>query len=142
MECKITGITKFYCDGKLVGATNYNGNAFANPHIEITEEDIAMGYKDAGDEIVKAWHNFDDYLKRHPEIWQSLADKLWDGFVDYKNIPFGNKDDYSSEQGWEELAIELEKVHERLSHFLNEYDAYMEEMENKDNNYNEKEDDF
>ena len=54
MECKITGITKFYCDGKLVGATNYNGNAFANPHMEITQEDIAMGYKDAGDEIVKA----------------------------------------------------------------------------------------
>lgn len=52
------------------------------------------------------------------------------------------KDDYSSEQDWEELAIELEKVHERLSHFLNEYDAYMEEMENKDNNYNEKGDDF
>ena len=52
------------------------------------------------------------------------------------------KDDYSSEQDWEELAIELEKVHERLSHFLNEYDAYMKEMENKDNNYNEKGDDF
>ena len=30
-------------------------------------------------------------------------------------------------------------VHERLSHFLNEYDAYMKEMKNKDNNYNEKE---
>ena len=85
-------------NGKLVGATNYNGNAFANPHIEITEEDIAMGYKDAGDEIVKAWHNFDDYLKRHPEIWQSLADKLWDGFVDYKNIPFGNKDNNYNEK--------------------------------------------
>ena len=36
MECKITGITKFYCDGNLVGVTNYNGNAFANPHMEIT----------------------------------------------------------------------------------------------------------
>ena len=92
MECKITGITKFYCDGKLVGATNYNGNAFANPHMEIKEEDIAMGYKDAGDEIVKAWNDFDDYLKRHPEIWQSLADKLWDGFTNYKDIPFGNKE--------------------------------------------------
>ena len=91
-ECKITGITKFYCDGKPVGTTNYNGNAFADPYREITEEDIAMTYKEAGDEIVKAWHNFDDYLKRHPEIWQSLADKLWDGFVDYKDIPFGNKE--------------------------------------------------
>lgn len=28
------------------------------------------------------------------------------------------KDDYSSEQDWEELAIEIEKLHERLSHFL------------------------
>ena len=92
MECKITGITKFYCDGKLVGVTNYNGNAFANPHMGITEEDIAMGYKDAGDEIVKAWNDFDGYLKRHPEVWQSLADKLWDGFVDYKDIPFGDKE--------------------------------------------------
>ena len=92
MECKITGITKFYCDGKIVGATNYNGNAFANPHMEITEEDIAMGYKDAGDEIVKAWSNFDDYLKHHHEAWQALADKLWDGFVNYKDIPFGDKE--------------------------------------------------
>ena len=91
-ECKITGITKFYCDGKLVGATNYNGNAFADLCIEMTVEDIAMTYKDTGDEIIKTWRNFDDYLKRHPEIWQSLADKLWDGFVDYKDIPFGNKE--------------------------------------------------
>ena len=48
-------------------------------------------YKVAGDEIVKAWNDFDDYLKRHPEVWQSLADKLWSGFVDYKDIPFGDK---------------------------------------------------
>ena len=46
----------------------------------------------AGDEIIKTWRNFDDHLKRHPEIWQSLADKLWNGFVDYKDIPFGNKE--------------------------------------------------
>ena len=25
-------------------------------------------YEVAGDEIVKAWSNFDDYLKRHPEM--------------------------------------------------------------------------
>lgn len=92
MECKITGITKFYCDGNLVGATNYNGNAFADPHIEITEDDIVKGYKAAGDEIVKAWNDFDGYIKRHPEVWQSLADKLFDGFVDYKDIPFGDKE--------------------------------------------------
>ena len=42
--------------------------------------------------IVKAWNDFNSYLKRHPEIWQSLADKLWDGFTDYKDIPFGNKE--------------------------------------------------
>ena len=52
------------------------------------------------------------------------------------------KDDYPSEQDWEELAIGLQMVHERLSHFLNEYGAYMKEIKNKDNNYNEKEDDF
>ena len=98
MECKITGITKFYCDGKLVGAANYNGNAFANPHMEITEEDIAMGYKDAGDEIVKAWSNFDDYLKHHPEAWQALADKLWDGFVNYKDVSFGNKENWHEQK--------------------------------------------
>ena len=92
MECKITGITKFYCDGKLVGATNYNGTAFANAHIEITEDDIVKGYKAAGDEIVKAWSNFDDYIKHHPEPWQALADKLRDGFVDYKDVSLGDKE--------------------------------------------------
>ena len=78
MECKIYGKTKFYCDGKLVGETNYNGNAFADPFIEITEEDIAMAYN--------------DYLKHHPEAWQALADKLWDSFVDYKDVPLGDKE--------------------------------------------------
>ena len=92
MVVKVVGTTRFYNGEKLVGETNYNGNAFADPHMEITEEDIAMGYKDAGDEIVKAWSNFDDYIKHHPEAWQSLADKLWDGFVDYKDIPFGDKE--------------------------------------------------
>ena len=99
MKVKVASPIRFYNGEKLVGETNYNDNAFAYPHIEITEEDIAMTYKDAGDEIIKIRHNFDDYLnnfddylKRHPEIWQSLADKLWDGFVDYKDIPFGNKE--------------------------------------------------
>lgn len=58
------------------------------------------------------------------------------------NVACNVKDDYPSEQDWEELSIGLQMEHERLSHFLNEYDAYMEEMKNKDNNYNEKEDDF
>ena len=49
-------------------------------------------YKDAGDEIVKAWSNFDDYLKHHPEAWQALADKLWDGFVNYKDVLLGDKE--------------------------------------------------
>ena len=52
----------------------------------------------AGDEIIKAWRNFDDYLKRHPEIWQSLADKLWDGFIDYQDIPFGNKEIWNEQK--------------------------------------------
>ena len=29
--------------------------------------------------------DFDNYLKQHPEVWQSLADKLWGNFVDYKD---------------------------------------------------------
>ena len=69
---------KFYNGEKLVGETNHNGNAFADPFIEMTDKDIAMAYN--------------DYLKRHPEVWQSLADKLWGGFVDYKDIPFGDKE--------------------------------------------------
>ena len=99
MKVKVASPIRFYNGEKLVGETNYNGNAFADPHIEITEEDIAMAYKDNGDEIIKIRHNFDDYLnnfddylKRHPKIWQSLADRLWDDFVDYKDIPFGNKE--------------------------------------------------
>ena len=92
MKVKVASPIRFYNGEELVGEINYNGNAFADPHIEITEEDIAMTYKDAGNEIIKTWRNFDDHLKRHPEIWQSLADKLWDGFVDYKDIPFGNKE--------------------------------------------------
>lgn len=56
------------------------------------EEDIAMGYKLAGDEIVKAWRDFNKYLKQHPEVWEALADKLWDGFVNYKDVPFGDKE--------------------------------------------------
>ena len=92
MKVKVVGTTKFYNGEKLVGESNYSGNAFADPHIEITEDDIVKGYKAAGDEIVKAWNDFDGYLKRHPEVWQSLADKLWDGFVDYKDIPFGDKE--------------------------------------------------
>ena len=92
MKVKVASPIRFYNGEKLVGESNYNGTAFADPHIEITEEDIAMTYKEAGDEIVKAWGNFDDYLKHHPEAWQALADKLWDGFVDYKDIPFGDKE--------------------------------------------------
>ena len=80
MKVKVASPIRFYNGEKLVGETNYNGNAFADPHIEIT------------DEIIKTWRNFNDYLKRHPEIWQSLADKLWDGFTDYKDMPFGNKE--------------------------------------------------
>ena len=92
MKVKVASLIRFYNGEKLVCESNYNGTAFADPHIEITEEDIAMTYKEAGDEIVKAWGNFDDYLKHHPEAWQSLADKLWGGLTDYKDIPFGNKE--------------------------------------------------
>lgn len=55
-------------------------------------------YKDVGDEIVKAWSDFDGYLKRHPEVWQFLADKLWDNFVIYKDVPFGDKEIWHEEK--------------------------------------------
>ena len=45
------------------------------------------------------------------------------------------KDDYPSEQDWEKTIIELERLHEMFSHVL-------DDIENKDNNHNEKEDDF
>lgn len=51
-----------------------------------------MGYKTVGDEIVKAWSNFDDYLEHHPEAWKLLADKLWDGSVDCKDRSFDDKE--------------------------------------------------
>lgn len=91
-EYKIVGGLKLCLNGEVVAESDYNGDAFADPYMEITKEDIAMGYKAAGDEIVKAWHDFKGYLKRHPEAWQALADKLWDGFVDYKDVPFGDKE--------------------------------------------------
>ena len=34
----------------------------------------------------------EEWATFHPEVWQSLADKLWDGFVDYKDIPFCYKE--------------------------------------------------
>ena len=45
------------------------------------------------------------------------------------------KDDYPSEQDWDKAIIELERLHEMLSHVL-------DGIENKDSNHNEKEDDF
>ena len=92
MKVKVASPIRFYNGEKLVGESNYNGNAFADQHIEITEDDIVNGYKAAGDEIVKAWNDFNGYLKRHPEAWQALADKLWDGFVDYKDVSLGDKE--------------------------------------------------
>ena len=52
MKVKVASPIRFYNGEKLVGESNYNGNAFANPHMEIKEEDIAMGYKDAGQAIM------------------------------------------------------------------------------------------
>ena len=62
MKVKVASPIRFYNGEKLVGESNYNGNAFADPHIEIMEDDIVKGYKAAGDEIVKAWNDFDGYI--------------------------------------------------------------------------------
>ena len=32
------------------------------------------------------------YLSRHSEAWEILADKLWGDFVNYKDVPFGDKE--------------------------------------------------
>lgn len=45
MKVKVASPIRFYNGEELVGETNYNGNAFADPHIEITEEDIAKNEK-------------------------------------------------------------------------------------------------
>ena len=48
------------------------------------------------------------------------------------------KDDYPgypSEQDWDKAIIELQRLHEMFSHVL-------DDTENKDNNHNEKEDNF
>ena len=51
------------------------------------------------------------------------------------NVACNVKDDYPSEQDWEKAIIELERLHEMFSHVL-------DDTENKDNNHNEKEDNF
>lgn len=52
-----------------------------------------MTYKESGDEIVKAWSSFYTYYINHRlEVWEALANKLWGGFVDYKDVPFGDKE--------------------------------------------------
>ena len=45
------------------------------------------------------------------------------------------KDDYPSEQDWDKAIIELQRLHEMFSHVL-------DDIENKDNNHNEKEENF
>ena len=42
--------------------------------------------------IDEKWRDFNDYLKQHPEVWDVMADKLWGDFVNYKDVPFGDKE--------------------------------------------------
>ena len=51
------------------------------------------------------------------------------------NVACNVKDDYPSEQDWDKAIIELQRLHEMFSHVL-------DDTENKDNNHNEKEDNF
>lgn len=52
-----------------------------------------MTYKESSDEIVKAWSSFYTYyIKHRPEVLEALANNLWGDFVDYKDVPFGDKE--------------------------------------------------
>ena len=52
-----------------------------------------MSHKLDSDEIAKAWRDFYKYyLKHRSEVQQAIADKLFGDFVDYKNVPFGDKE--------------------------------------------------
>lgn len=48
--------------------------------------------KEAAKQKISCECSFDDYLKYRPEAWEELTDKLWDGFVDYKDVSFGDKE--------------------------------------------------
>ena len=52
-----------------------------------------MSYKQDSDEIAKAWRDFYKYyLKHRSEVQQAIADKLFGDFVNYKDVPFGDKE--------------------------------------------------
>lgn len=71
MKVKVSTPIKFYNGEKLVAESNYNGDAFASGKFEITEEQANKA---------RVMGDVNKYLKRHPEVWQALADKLWDSF--------------------------------------------------------------
>ena len=60
------------------------------------------------------------------------------GSIGFIVVACNVKDDYPgypSEQDWDKAIIELQRLHEMFSHVL-------DDTENKDNNHNEKEDNF
>ena len=83
MIVEIVGTTKIYNSDNLVVEGNYHGPAFASGKFEVTEEQANKA---------RMMRGVDKYLKRHPEAWQALADKLWGSFVNYKDVPFGDKE--------------------------------------------------
>ena len=60
-----------------------DGHAFASGKFEITEQQANKA---------RMLRDVEKYLSRHPEVWDILADKLFEDFVDYKNVPFGDKE--------------------------------------------------
>ena len=83
MKVDVVGKTKIYNKDKLVAESNYHGHAFASGKFEITEQQANKA---------RMLRDVEKYLSRHPEVWDILADKLFGDFVNYKNVPFSDKE--------------------------------------------------
>ena len=83
MKVDVVGKTKIYNKDKLVAESNYRGHAFASGKFEITEEQANKA---------RVLRDVEKYLSQRSEAWEILADKRWGDFVNYKDVPFGDKE--------------------------------------------------
>ena len=83
MKVDVVGKTKIYNKDKLVAESNYHGHAFASGKFEITEQQANKE---------RMLRDVEKYLSQHSEAWEILANKLWGDFVNYKDVPFGDKE--------------------------------------------------
>ena len=83
MKVDVVGKTKIYNEDNLVAENNYHGHAFASGKFEITEQQANKA---------RMLRDVEKYLSRHPEVLDILPDKLFGDFVNYKDVPFGDKE--------------------------------------------------